>query len=68
VLVGIGMIVWFIIAIGGMYEGALDTVDKEVSNALEVSINITNEKERLLKATDLEEVRKKIAADEKVEK
>ncbi len=62
------MIVWFIIAIGGMYEGALDTVDKEVSNALEVSINITNEKERLLKATDLEEVRKKIAADEKVEK
>jgi hypothetical protein len=44
VLVGIGMIVWFKITILNMYYGALEIVDKEITNALEeVSQDITDE-------------------------
>ena len=63
-LVGIGMIIWFIIVIifGGWYKLAKDEVDREVINSREkVSKEITNESEKKIQTAELEEIKSKIS-------
>ena len=60
-LVGIGILIWFII-IGGLYESARNTVDREVTNSREeVSEWITNKLERDKQTDELEKLKSKIS-------